>query len=180
MQAGLHEQPSDNIDLGTHFTTSTFSLPQEQFFQSHQQIRSTEQYSHYKLPSQKQQTEEQTKSYTDQWFYRPHNPNNQTINDFQSEKHKAASSCIVQTPIMRTKRHPSLTIEAFWPIYNSDKHALNFDVFPNNFNGSGYFHQISKYVDLNLITTKTTKTSDSTFRYPLTETTSTFPYQSTS
>ena len=87
MQAGLHEKPSDNIDLGTHLTTSTYSLPHEQIFQSLQQIRSTEQSSHYKLPSQKQKTGEQTKSYTDQWFYRPHNPNNQTINDFQSEKH---------------------------------------------------------------------------------------------
>ena len=97
MQPGLHEQSSDNIDLRTHLTTSTYSFPQEQIFQSHQQIRSTEQSSHHKLPSQKQQTGEQTNSYTDQGFYGPYNPNNQTIKDFHSEKHKAASSCIVQT-----------------------------------------------------------------------------------
>ena len=100
MQAGLLEQLSANIDLGTYLTTSAYSLPQEKKFQSHQQIHSREQSSHYKLPRQKQQTGEQAKSHTDQWFYRPHNPNNQTINDFQSEKRKAASSCRVQTTIV--------------------------------------------------------------------------------
>ena len=80
---------------------------------------------------------------------------------------------------MRTKGHPSVSTEAFCSSYNLEKYALNFDVFPNNFNGSGYSHQISKDIDLNLITTTTTKTSDLTFRYPLTQTTSTFPYQST-
>ena len=80
---------------------------------------------------------------------------------------------------MRTQGHPSVSTEAFCPTYNLEKQALNFHVFPNNFNGSGYSHQISKDIDLNLITTTTTKTSDLTFRYPLTQTTSTFPYQST-
>ena len=119
-------------------------MPQEKTFQSHLQPHLTEQSSHYELPNQKQQTGKQTKSYTNEWFYRPHNPNNQTVNDFQSEKHIATSSCIVRTPAMRTKGHQSVKTEAFWPSYNSDKHSLRFDFFPNNFNASRYSDQISK------------------------------------
>ena len=56
--------PATFIDVGTHLTESNYSLPQDQVFQTHQQLHSTELSSHHKLPSQKQQTGEQIKSYT--------------------------------------------------------------------------------------------------------------------